>query len=455
MNRVLILNHEPIGARMTGPTIRNWEFARQLARVCTVTIAAPGTPERAGEAFEVVSMDGAVPGSNLPALIAGADVVIAAGYLLEKHPALYDARHLVVDLNGPFTLENLHMHAEEPMPDQVRIAVHDAGVLTRLIRAGDVFLCSGERQRDFWTGWMAAVGRVNPVVHAADPGFDRVFKLVPFGLSDDPPVRFPARYRGAVEGIADDDFIVMWSSGIWNWFDPLTLIHAVAGLRERLPKLRLVFPAPTSPSSGIGPMGMADRARALADELGVAGRSVFFGSWTVYEERGSVLMEADVATSLHTRDIETRYSFRTRMLDWFWTGLPILTTEGDILSEVVRDEDLGEVVPYGDVDAVAAAIIRLEGDRQRLRAQGERSRLVAQRYTWSRVTAPLVEYCLNPYQSPDRETIRAQARSEVAAPETERRRLARRAVETLREQGAAGLARKGAGYVRKLTRPPR
>lgn len=453
MNRVLILNHEPIGPRMTGPTIRNWEFAVQLAAKCTVTLAAPGRPEREGDGFDVVSLEGTGGEDLVPALVAAADVVLASGYLLEKHPSIGESRHLVVDLNGPFTLENLHMHPSAPLAEQMRIADHDSAVLTRLIRAGDVFLCSGERQRDFWTGWLAATGRVNPAVHASDPGLDRMFKLVPFGLGAKPPESGPPRYRGVVPGIATDDFILMWSSGIWNWFDPLTLIRAVEALRTRIPKLRLVFPAPSSPSAGVGPMGMADRARALADELDVTGKQVFFGTGMVYEERGSVLLEADVATSLHSRDIETRYSFRTRMLDWFWAGLPILTTEGDVLSDLVRARDLGEVVPHDDVPAVTAAIVRLEGDRERLRGCGARSRAAAADYTWERVTRPLVEYCQDPYQAPDRAALRAL--SPGAAPEPEHRRIARRAAETLREQGPAKLARKGADYLGRITRPKR
>ena len=447
MSRVLLVNHEHVGPRMSGPTIRNWELARVLAETNAVTLAAPGQPTLSSGQFAVVSMDG----DGLAALVAANDVVVISGYLLDKHPVLREARYLVVDLNGPFTLENLHMHQDAAMADRQRIAAADREVLSRLIRAGDVFLCSGERQRDFWTGWLAAAGRVNPILHAADPGLNRLFLVVPFGLPEEPPQGGARRFRGALPGIAEDDFIVIWSSGIWNWFDPLTLIEAVAATESQLPSLRVVFPVPSSPSLEVGPMRMAADARALSDRLGLTGRRVFFGTSMAYEERGSILLEADVATSLHLDDVETRYSFRTRMLDWFWAGLPILTTEGDVLSEVVRGEELGEVVPYGDVAAVCSALVRLEGDRTLLAEQGRRSRTVAERFRWSAVARPLVDYCRAPYSAADREAIRAEDRA-APPPETKSRHLARVFAATLREEGPAGLARKGAAYIRRITR---
>lgn len=434
---------------MSGPSIRNWELARVLAAGNEVTLASPGKPGRSSPDFAVVGFEE----QPLAELVARCDVAVISGYSLHRHPVLNQAPHLVVDLNGPFTLENLHMHGDATAADQMRIAAADREVMNGLVRAGDVFLVAGERQRDFWTGWLAAAGRVNPAVHGKDPSLARLFLEVPFGLPEEPPRAGPRRFRGVQEGIGEGDFVVMWSSGIWNWFDPLTLIRAVAATESSLPRLRLVFPVPASPSAEVGPMRMSATARSLSDTLGLTGRRVFFGTTMTYEERGSILLEADVATSLHLDDVETRYSFRTRMLDWFWAGLPILTTEGDVLSDLVRSEDLGEVISYGDVRAAAAALTRLAEDPRRRQAQGARSARVAERFRWSVVAGPLVDYCRAPYPAPDRGLPREPPAA--AAPEAERRRVARRAIETLREDGGRGLLRKGAGYLRRFGRSAR
>jgi len=62
---------------------------------------------------------------------------------------------------------------------------------------------------------------------------------------------------------------VLWGGGIWNWFDPLTLIRAADATRETLPQLRVVFPATGSPSEKVPAMQMAREARKLADSLGL------------------------------------------------------------------------------------------------------------------------------------------------------------------------------------------
>ncbi len=50
------------------------------------------------------------------------------------------------------------------------------------------------------------------------------------------------------------------------------------------------------------------------------------------------------------------------MLDYFWAGLPVVTTGGDALAAVVTESGAGIEVPAGDVEALAAALSKLLGD---------------------------------------------------------------------------------------------
>src|SRR5664280_3299763 len=45
-----------------------------------------------------------------------------------------------------------------------------------------------------------------------------------------------------------------------------------------------------------------------------------------YTERSDHLLDADVGVSTHFDHVETEFSFRTRILDYLWTGLPIVAT---------------------------------------------------------------------------------------------------------------------------------
>jgi len=119
------------------------------------------------------------------------------------------------------------------------------------------------------------------------------------------------RKRGSLDpAVAEDRVIlsdgteiatrcVIWGGGIWNWFDPLTLIQAADATRESIPNLRVVFPASASPSEQVPAMRMAADARALSERRGLTGERVFFAdSWIPYDERGSVLLEAVAGTLL-------------------------------------------------------------------------------------------------------------------------------------------------------------
>ena len=103
-------------------------------------------------------------------------------------------------------------------------------------------------------------------------------------------------------------------------------------------------------------MEMNARARALADELGLTGTHVFFHEWIDYDARQNFLLESDIGVSTHFDHVETAFSFRTRVLDYLWAGLPTVVTEGDVLAELITEHDAGAAVPAEDVDALELAL---------------------------------------------------------------------------------------------------
>jgi hypothetical protein len=102
---------------------------------------------------------------------------------------------------------------------------------------------------------------------------------------------------------------------------------------------------------------MEAQAVGLAEALGLLGRTVFVNDhWVPFEERASYLLEGDVGVSAHRDELEARFAYRTRLLDCIWTGLPIVTSAGEAVAEVVSDQGLGRVVECGDIDGYALAL---------------------------------------------------------------------------------------------------
>jgi glycosyltransferase involved in cell wall biosynthesis len=115
---------------------------------------------------------------------------------------------------------------------------------------------------------------------------------------------------------------------------------------------------------------------------------VFFNEEVIsYSERSTWLLEADCILSTHLDHLEARFSFRTRLLDCFWAGVPAVCTGGDEMSEMLEACDGGVSVPYGDADAVADALVEvLSGDREVYR---ERLLAAGRDLAWPTVVEPL------------------------------------------------------------------
>jgi hypothetical protein len=204
-----------------------------------------------------------------------------------------------------------------------------------------------------------------------------------------------------VPGINKDDLVLLWGGGIWDWFDPLTIIRALGQLKARMPQVKLFFMGQKSPNPQVPMMPMVGKCKELAEELGLLNRSVFFcESWVGYEERANYLLDADVAVSAHFDVIETRFSFRTRILDYFWAGRPILTTSGDDLAELIERNGAGFALEFQDVAGWTEAIARLAENPQLQQQCKSASQALAERFKWSKTVEPLRQYCRNPYHLP-------------------------------------------------------
>src|SRR5690606_13609787 len=122
-------------------------------------------------------------------------------------------------------------------------------------------------------------------------------------------------------------------------------------------------------------------------------RNVFFNkAWVPLAERVDYLLESDLAVCSAPDSPENHFSFRTRLLDAIWAGLPIVCNEGSFLADYAEQRAIGLTVPAGDPKALAAAIVRaLDPEAQAL----FRRNLAACRdeLRWDRCVEPLVAFC--------------------------------------------------------------
>ena len=175
----------------------------------------------------------------------------------------------------------------------------------------------------------------------------------------------------------------------------------------RVPTVRLFFLGMKHPNPDVPEMRVASLTRQLADDLGLTGSHVFFNeSWVPYETRADYLLDADLGVSCHYPHVETEFSFRTRILDYLWAGLPIVCTAGDSFAELVERARLGRVVPPEDVDALADALEHVLLSSEAATEYVANVARVAEQFRWPRALAPLVEFCRDPHRSADAARVR-------------------------------------------------
>lgn len=396
---ILVITPDTIGDRMAGPAIRAWEIARTLSNVGIVRLVSTVGATITHPDFDVVHAQK----DSLRPHAAWADIIIVQGHILRSHPWLKSCEAIIVaDIYDPLHLEQLEQGKDFPEADRYAIALDSIEVMNDQMERADFMLCASEKQRDFWLGQLAGLARINPATYDQDPSLRSLLAVAPFGIQEIPPVQTSHGIRGVVDGIGFDDRVILWGGGIYNWFDPITLIQAIARIAETRPNVRLFFLGVKHPNPDVPQMEMERKAREISDRLGLTNRFVFFNeTWVAYESRANFLLDADVGVSTHLDHVETAYSFRTRILDYIWASLPIIATSGDTFAPIIEDNGLGITVPAGDIDALVEAIEDLLFDDERRALTSERVRQHAAKLVWSLMLRPLVEFCEHPLRAAD------------------------------------------------------
>jgi glycosyltransferase involved in cell wall biosynthesis len=397
--KILVATGDVLEAKMAGPAIRAWQIAIALSREHDVELVSTLACDLTHPDFSA----GVADAATMPELVDRSDVIVFQGNLMAQYPAVRTTSNVVVvDVYDPFHLEVLEQSKGLAPVDRLRLSRSTTSVLNEQLTRGDFFLCASNKQRDFWLGQLAGMGRINHATYDDDENLRSLIATVPFGVPESSPEHERRVLKGVHPGIGIDDKVVLWGGGLYNWFDPLTLLRAIARLRVRIPNVRLYFLGLKHPNPHVGEMSMAVQTRALADDLQLTGTHVFFNEdWVRYEDRQNYLLESDVGVSTHFDHVETAFSFRTRILDYFWAGLPVVSTSGDALSDMIKVAGAGVAVPPEDVGALEDALFDLLSDEQARSACAAASTKLASELTWSSALEPLLEFCRSPRRAPD------------------------------------------------------
>lgn len=176
------------------------------------------------------------------------------------------------------------------------------------------------------------------------------------------------------------EFVVMHHGTLLRRYGEDVLLESFARVLSHLPNARLEI-------YGDGDLLPELERRAAQSDL--RGRVTLRGEVS-QEEIAQALVRADLSVVPNRQDELLDLLLPTKVLEALQMGCPVLASSTKLLAETFRDGGI-EFVPPGDVDALAAAMVRLAKDpRRRAELRSEGLRRVA-RYSWKNEKQNLIE----------------------------------------------------------------
>ncbi|MDO8513870.1 MAG: hypothetical protein Q7S37_05190 [bacterium] len=347
---------------MAGPGIRYFEMAKVFSQHFETTLFVPDSCDFKSDDFQIITYNSAKSSSSIAKKLGNCDYVIAQNLrpTLIKFIKQNKIRY-ISDQYDPLLIEIL----EYTKGDSQQLKQNTSKFIYHLTMlqffTADHVLCASEIQKSFYLGLMSGNQLISPNEYKNDPGLNNFMSLLPFGISQDKPIYTnPNQMEEKFPQIKPDDKIIYWGGGVWNWFDALSAVKAIEIISKKRSDIKLFFLGTRPPNPKIKEMAMVGRTVDYCRQHNLLDKFVFFNfGWTPYEERVNYLLRSSVGISTHFSSLETRFSFRTRVLDYFWAELPMVLTKGDYMADLTQKHNLGLVVDYQDSTAIAAAIEKI------------------------------------------------------------------------------------------------
>jgi len=140
--------------------------------------------------------------------------------------------------------------------------------------------------------------------------------------------------------------------------------------------------------AGTGP----DKDLLENQAAGEQGEIQYIG-WIPYKEVIKRTLAADVLFAFYSPGFPpSKWASSNKLFEAMMCGKPIIVSDGSSIANIVREENCGLVVPYGDVAAIREAVLKLKNDSQLRQTLGQNGRRAYEsRYSWRIMERRLVD----------------------------------------------------------------
>ncbi len=268
--------------------------------------------------------------------------------------------------------------------------------MKEVLRSGDLFSVCGVPQKHMLVGEMAMAGRLTR------ENFGYEFSRVILPGSAPSPGRQqeePKWTWGDKLNISPDDFLVLWCGGYNTWTDVETLFRGMEFAMRRNPRVHYVsvgestYEAPQTVYSELQNMIAASSHR---DHFHLVG-------WQPWQKVADFYLLSDLGLNIDAMHYETIYGTRTRLVEMIGAGLPVLSSTGSELSNLLSSWGAGLCFEVGDWQGLGEAILKSSRDEAlRLRMKSTAQEIARTKLSFEETTREALSWAADPQPAPDR-----------------------------------------------------
>jgi glycosyltransferase involved in cell wall biosynthesis len=374
---------------------------------------------------------------TLPELLSQFDSVVVSycmGPLSVKTvDCLRPDQQLILDCYVPIYVEVSARDSDDL--DREYNAFHsDLGRWAHVLRRGDLFLCASEAQLKYYKGVLSAIGRINPATYG-----EELIIIAPYGIYRDEP----SPTEKPITKITQDDSVkkILWFGGIYPWFDLRNLVDAVALLNKKVPA-KLIIVGAKNPFND-----HPDFVRPYDEliehiESKKLGDMVILQDWVKFEDRANWYLDSDLVVVINKIGEENELAWRTRLVDFIWANLPIITNGGDPLGETLLGENAAAQLGSLEPESIATKLAAVLTDPKRIQTMREQLKELKKRYYWDVVTQATAQH-IKDHKIPKDRLLYGEFDASQSAPPVGRR------LQLLRAKKAYGKAKLLPAYAKK------
>lgn len=268
-----------------------------------------------------------------------------------------------------------------------------------VLKTGDVFSVCGTPQKHALIGELAMAGRLTrhtffyPFAHVILPGAR--------------PANAQTAKRGerpllSAKGVPDDAFVVLWCGGYNTWTDVDTLFE---GLEWAMARDRNVQFVSVGASTYEAPDSVYKRFLRKIKSSQHCDRFHMMG-WRPWTEVSTYYRESDVGLNIDALHYETIYGTRTRLVEMIGHALPVITSLGCELADLLEEWGAGLTFEPGDAQGLGRQVMALVTDGNLCRKMARAASNCAEtECSFATTTIPVKAWVRKPQRAPDKRSV--------------------------------------------------